>query len=76
MGTMDTLELQKEIKKLIGKLGWSQKRLGREVYIATFDDCEEITKFEEKAKKDLSRKTTNAERLHEYLKIISHHHEF
>jgi len=48
MGTMNTLELQNEIKKIIGELGWSQKRLGREIYIATFDDDndDEIKKFE------------------------------
>lgn len=78
MGTMDTLELQKEIKKIIGRLGWSQKRLGREVYTATFDDddFEEITKYEERLKKDLSRKTTNPDRLRKYLEIISQHREF
>lgn len=81
MGTMDTLALQKEIKKIIGELGWSQKKLGREVYYGTFDDYDyddekEISRFEEKAKKDLNRPTTKIERLNEYLKIISHHREF
>ena len=28
MGTMNTLELQNEIKKIIGELGWSQKCSG------------------------------------------------
>ncbi|TEW52651.1 hypothetical protein [Psychromonas algicola] len=75
---MNTLELQNEIKKIIGELGWSQKRLGREIYIATFDDDndDEIKKFEEKIKKDLSRKTIAPQKLKGYLEIISRHHEF
>jgi len=54
------------------------KRLGREIYIATFDDDndDEIKKFEENIKKDLSRKTIAPQKLKGYLKIISRHHEF
>ena len=78
MGTMETLELQNEIKKIIGELGWSQNRLAREIYTATFDDddLDEITKLEAILKKHLKRESTNPNRLLKYLKIISQHHEF
>ena len=69
--------MQKEIKKLLAKLKWSQKRLGREFYIAKheYDDDDEIRKHEEKVKKDLSRSSTNSELLLSYLDVIYHHAE-
>lgn len=75
---MGTIELQKEIKSILAKLKWSQKRLGREFYIAKhdYDDDDEIRQYEEKVKKDLSRKTTKPELLVSYLEIISRHNEF
>lgn len=75
---MDTATAQNEIKCIITKLGWSQKRLAREIYVATFDfdDDDEINKLEERLKKELKRKTTKAERLLEYISIISRHNEF
>ncbi len=76
---MGTIELQNEIKNIIAKLKWSQKRLGREFYIAQHDyddDDDEIRRYEEKVKKDLSRKTTKPELLIRYLEIISQHNEF
>lgn len=75
---METLKLQNEIKKIIGELGWSRKRLAREVYTATFDDddLDEIKKLEENIKKHLNRESTNPNRLLKYLEIISYHHEF
>ncbi len=75
---MGTIELQKEIKSILAKLKWSQKRLGREYYIVKneFDDDDEIKKYEEKVKKDLSRETTKSELLIAYLEVISQHQEF
>jgi hypothetical protein len=76
---MGTKELQKEIKIMLGKLKWSQKKLGREFYYAKHefeDDLTEINRYEEKAKKDLSRNTTKPEILQSYLNLISQHNEF
>lgn len=75
---MGTTELQNEIKSLIAKLKWSQKRLGREFYIAKhdYDDDDEIRRYEEKVKKDLTRNSTKPELLLSYLKVISQHNEF
>lgn len=75
---MGTGELQEEIKRLLGKLKWSQKRLGREFYYAKHDDDDsiEISRYEEKAKKDLSRKSTRPELLQSYLNLIVQHNEF
>lgn len=77
-GDMDTASAQNEIKRIIAKLGWSQNRLAREIYVATFDfdDDDEINKLEERLKKELIRKTTKPERLLEYISIISRHNEF
>ncbi|MFL0806094.1 MAG: hypothetical protein K6L60_02265 [Oceanobacter sp.] len=75
---MGTQELQEKIKKLLGRLKWSQKRLGRELYYAKYDDDDavEISRYEEKAKKDLVRKSTKPEMLQSYLDIIIKHDEF
>lgn len=75
---MTTDQLQNEINSIIKKLGWSKKRLAREVYVATFDDDDEIEikRLEERLKKELSRLSTKPERLEEYLQIISRHREF
>lgn len=76
---MDTATAQNEIKNIISALGWSQNRLAREIYVATYDyddDGDEINKLEERLKKELLRKTTNPKRLLQYLAIISRHNEF
>ncbi|MDN3653425.1 hypothetical protein QWY77_11795 [Thalassotalea ponticola] len=75
---MGTEELQKEIKKLLGMLKWSQKRLGRELYYTKYEDDDEleVARFEEKVKKDLSRSTTKPVLLKSYLDLITHHDEF
>ena len=75
---MGTTELQEQIKRLLGKLKWSQKRLGRELYYAKYDDDDvtEINRHEEKAKKDLTRKSTRTEVLQTYMDIIENHNEF
>jgi len=81
---MQTKILQKELKEIIAKLGWSQKRLAREIYIQEVDDNDdnferertEIKKFEERIKKDLSRDTTKPKRLSHYLEIIARHPDF
>lgn len=75
---MGTTEFQEEIKRLLGKLKWSQKRLGRELYYAKYDDDDvvEIRRHEEKVKKDLIRKSTKTEVLQSYMDIIVNHDEF
>jgi len=76
---MGTKELQEEIKRLLNKLKWSQKRLGRELYFAKHeyeDDNLELKRYEEKVKKDLTRKTTKIGVLETYLDLISQHNEF
>ncbi|TMP39936.1 hypothetical protein CWB96_22735 [Pseudoalteromonas citrea] len=75
---MGTTELQEEIKRLLGKLKWSQKKLGRELYHAKYDDDDfvEISRYEEKVKKDLIRKSTKTEVLESYMDIIVKHEEF
>ncbi|OPX56543.1 hypothetical protein SAMN02745127_01817 [Oceanospirillum multiglobuliferum] len=76
---MGTTETQVEIKRLLGKLKWSQKRLGREFYYAKHEyenDPNEIIRYEEKVKKDLSRESTKLEVLQSYLDIIAQHNEF
>mgnify|MGYP000212244575 CR=1 FL=1 len=74
MGT-ETEKLQIEIKRLLEKMGWSQKRLGRELYFETsdIDNDEELKQSEEKVKKQLSRKTTSAETLNAYLDFMLSH---
>jgi transcriptional regulator with XRE-family HTH domain len=74
MGTEKTRELQTIIKELCTRAGWSQKRLAREIYIASqeYDDEDdiEINRFEEKLKKALSRPTTKPEQLQHYLDVM------
>ncbi|WP_462166404.1 hypothetical protein [Pseudoalteromonas sp. GB43] len=55
---MGTTELQEEIKSLLGRLKWSQKRLGRELYYAKYDDDDvvEVSRHEEKVKKESNKK--------------------
>jgi hypothetical protein len=74
----NTEKLQKDIKEIIAKLGWSQNRLAREIYMSenAVDNDDEITRFEGKLKKELFRSTTKPERLNEYLDIIARHPEF
>lgn len=75
---METRELQKEIKCIIKKMGWSQKRLAREIYMEEndVDNEDEIVKFEEKVKKELNRPSTKTARLKHYLDIIALAPEF
>ena len=69
--------LQREIKFLIAKLGWSQNRLARELYTALndWDDEDEIQSFQERLKKELQRKTTKTGKLKKYISIIIRHPE-
>lgn len=73
--TAETQELQNQIKELVAKLGWSQNRLAREIYVELneVDDDREIGRFQERLKKDLSRKTTKPQRLEEYINVILRH---
>lgn len=75
---MKTAELQSEIKGILATLKWSQKKFARVVYAETndIDNDDEIARFEESLKKELSRPTTKPERLVEYLKILSLQDEF
>ena len=75
---MGTIELQKEIKHIISQLGWSQNELARIIYTELHDSDhpEEIRKFKERLKKDLSRSTTNEEKLRSYINIITQQRKF
>ncbi|EGR0394887.1 hypothetical protein OC506_20440 [Vibrio vulnificus] len=75
---MNIREAQNEIRELISLLGWSQKRLARELYMEEFDDDDEleIQRYEEKIKKALSRATTKLELLKGYLNFITSHPTF
>ncbi|MCQ4256496.1 hypothetical protein [Stutzerimonas stutzeri] len=79
MGT-ETEQLQREIKRLIRQMGWSQKRLARELLAMTDEgDCaneEEVGQFEERVKKHLSRSTTKPELLQRYLHQLHQHDAF
>lgn len=74
MGTERTLELQRIIKSLIARAGWSRKSLARQLHweLSDTDDEEELKRFEERLKKELTRPTTKPERLEHYLDIIRH----
>lgn len=75
---MNTSEVQNQIKSILTTLGWSQKRLARELYMEEhdYDDEDEIKKYEEKLKKSLTRKTTKVELLLGYLSFLNNHSEF
>ncbi|WP_262507208.1 hypothetical protein [Vibrio vulnificus] len=75
---MDIKEAQDEIKILISLLGWSQKKLARELYMEEFEDDDEleIKRYEEKVKKALYRGTTKVELLEGYLNFITNHPTF
>ncbi|PSU34567.1 hypothetical protein C9I99_05505 [Photobacterium lutimaris] len=75
---MDVIEIQSEIKSQLDLLGWSQKKLARELYMDEFeyDDELEIRRYEERVKKALSRSTTKFELLRGYLNFIRSHPTF
>jgi len=72
MGTERTLELQKAIESLIARLGWSRKALARQLHWELYDtdNEEELKRFEERLKKELTRSTTKAELLERYLDVL------
>ncbi len=69
---MDTHELQKTIKELAKKYGWTQKQLAKELYVELYEDDDEEAseKFEETLRKQLNRETTNPATLQAYLDIM------
>lgn len=71
-------ELQREIKKTLKSVNWSQKRLARELYYERndSDDEVELRREEEKIKKALSRPTTKMDLLESYLNFIRSHRDF
>lgn len=75
---MDISETQCEIKALLALLGWSQKKLARELFMDEFeyDDELELRRYEEKVKKALSRPTTKIELLQGYLNFVKAHPAF
>lgn len=77
MGTESTDVLKNEIRRIIGLLGWSERRMAREIYysINDIDNEDEVRQFEEKIKKSLQRKTTKAATLEGYLSVIMQHDE-
>lgn len=79
MGTQ-TERLQREIKRLIKQLGWSQKRFARELLAMTDEgDCateDEVGQYEERVKTHLSRSATKPELLQRYLHQLQQHDAF
>lgn len=76
----ETYRLQQEIKGLIKRLGWSQKRFAREIQAMDEDSDyatqKEVTQYEERVKKHLSRPTVAPELLERYLQQLQSHEEF
>ena len=72
MGTERTLELQKAIESLIARVGWSRKALARQLHweLNDTDNEEELIRFEERLKKELTRPTTKPELLEHYLDVL------
>lgn len=79
MGT-ETDRLQREIKGLIRRLGWSQKRFARELQAMDEDGdwvtSKEVGQYEERVKKHLTRTTVPPELLGRYLQQLQQHEEF
>lgn len=82
---MGTEEKQKQIQELRNSLGWSARKLAdvlyEELYCNDYEDLhdadpEAVSKFYEKLKKHLTRKTTPIKRLDEYLKIVTEHPDY
>ncbi|BCE00699.1 hypothetical protein [Marinicellulosiphila megalodicopiae] len=78
MGTDDSEILKKQIKMVIGQLGWKMNQLARVIYTEEheIDNDDEIKRFEETFKKQFQRKSDNTERFKRYLRIISMHPDF
>lgn len=78
--TTETEELQNNIKELIDRLGWTTPRLAEVIYTATHEEFEyeenELIKFKDTLKHQLSRKKTKPNLLIKYLDIISQDSEF
>ncbi|HAS8452706.1 TPA: hypothetical protein I7726_22405 [Vibrio vulnificus] len=75
----DNIVTPKEnLEKILKLLGWSRKRLAREVYVELHDsdNPKDILNFEDKIKKEFQRATTKQEKFEFYLKIISTHRDF
>jgi hypothetical protein len=77
---LETQRFQSEIKNLIKKLGWSERKFADEMYMLKLpdgrdDDEDEMDRFYESFKKQLNRSTTPSETLSEYLRLISQHEE-
>jgi len=72
MGTERTLELQKAIETLIARVGWSRKALARQLHWELYDtdNEEELKRFEERLKKELTRPTTKPELLERYIDVL------
>ncbi|MGO1232826.1 MAG: hypothetical protein ACTMHG_03795 [Marinobacter sp.] len=72
MGTQRTRELQQAIKDLIARVGWSRRALARQLHweLNDTDDEDELKRFEERLKKELTRPTTKPELLEHYLDVM------
>ena len=72
MGTQRTRELQQIIEDLIARVGWSRKTLARQLHweLNDIDDEDELKRFEERLKKELTRPTTKPELLEHYIDVM------
>lgn len=69
---MNVKEKQILLKQLIKKLGWSQKKFSRRFFWEIYDSDNEteIKQFEEKFKKQISRKSTNEKLIDSYIDFL------
>lgn len=69
---METQRLQREIKKLLKRMNWSQSEAAKRIYCEKndSDNDDEISRFIERFKKQISRKTTNSSVLESYYDIL------
>lgn len=71
-GDSEPVSSKGELEKVLGQLGWSKRRLARVVYAELNDDDDpgEISRLEERIKKEFQRSSTNPDRFLGYLRIL------
>ena len=69
---------KENLENVLKSLGWSKKKLAREVYVELneIDNEKEISNFEDKVKKQFQRSSTKDEIFGGYMKNISNHRDF
>lgn len=69
---------KEELEFILKHLGWSHRKLGRELYLEedTSHNDEDMASYEEKVRKSFQRKTTRDEVFEQYLNTLRNHYEF